>query len=464
MKRIAGALVSSYLTVIAAADFEEAKEILVSSELKDVSVCVPVFDDSKQLKGLLVRTNLSRGVGFLHVPPGGAESENAWRLEAVDVGIAEDTMPMPWYDRHSIQKTFEIMRSPLQESPDQPELLLSKAESRKDGGYLLEMDRLIFDLSGKQIAVRKRSVQSHFSRAARVQPMDFDGDGDLDIVAYGSGFSRFLNLGAAEFQIAPEVPLPKLARSARDTYLVGNINGDAHLDVFVYLARGSWIGWLELPAKEGEPVKTHRVFERRRNWSTERTSKSHHWYYARADNIREMKLVDLDNDGDDDLAGWENDGDSPFWLENTGKPGIWPCREIPTQTDPRNIRFADFDADGDIDILPALGGQDADESKYWIENLGGAKEWREHYELVGIPLTTADLNGDKVPDRIVWRAPFDDDDESDNREKDLLATRRGIYWISGKQSELSDRAEWAIGAEQSERPRVGQLQATSHSQ
>ena len=63
-------------------------------------------------------------------------------------------------------------------------------------------------------------------------------------------------------------------------------------------------------------------------------------------------LVDLDLDGDLDVAGSAFDGDEVAWWENNGDGSAWTKRSVDRMVDGASAVFAaDVDLDGDVDLL-----------------------------------------------------------------------------------------------------------------
>jgi len=87
---------------------------------------------------------------------------------------------------------------------------------------------------------------------------------------------------------------------------------------------------------------------------------------------------DIDGDGDNDLAGaskgqWSGSDGQLVWWENLGGGTGWTQRAIATGLDyPWDMRLADLDRDGDLDAVGAVYKADA---VVWWENEGGGTNW-----------------------------------------------------------------------------------------
>jgi hypothetical protein len=115
-------------------------------------------------------------------------------------------------------------------------------------------------------------------------------------------------------------------------------------------------------------------------------------------------LIDLDNDGDLDIV--QAEADTPngrvFWWENVnnGESFIFhPISADSTGQDFHALAIADFDGDGDMDILSGGGPLTPGTPKLFIwENVAGdGSVWKEHEILSGIQVhevVAADVDGD----------------------------------------------------------------------
>ncbi len=119
--------------------------------------------------------------------------------------------------------------------------------------------------------------------------------------------------------------------------------------------------------------------------------------------------VDLDRDGDTDLVVAcmgqlfpSNDKiGSVAVLENDGKQGFTPHDLVERIARVTDARGADFDGDGDVDLIVGQFGYDDGETR-WLENLGGW-QFRSHIlQSLSGPIHTipADIDGDGDSDVI----------------------------------------------------------------
>lgn len=100
--------------------------------------------------------------------------------------------------------------------------------------------------------------------------------------------------------------------------------------------------------------------------------------------------IDMDNDNDLDIVEAEADTKSGrvFWFENRNNASSFEFHLIsgdPTNQDFHSLAVADFDGDGDHDVLSGGGPLSPDTHKLFIwENLSGdGMNWKEHVILTG---------------------------------------------------------------------------------
>lgn len=280
-----------------------------------------------------------------------------------------------------------------------------------------------------------------------VSAADVDGDDDLDLLAVVSGGRAIVwyeNVdGTGIFSPANEV-----ARSERPTWwrapIVVDLDGDGDSDL---LARsqdrntvwfenhdgvGAFTGPREFPAAarwsrplgaadvdgDGDPdvllggassdrLVWHRNTDGAGAFSAPMT-------VAEGFNRPGSALsVDVDGDGDIDIVNAVEIGGRIAWYENTDGNGSFEPR-VATDTgvsDETAIRAADFDGDGDLDVLSATGSI-YNVRRYWYENRDGAGTFSGRLAIViedARPHSSvlADIDGDGDLDMVAsWPSRF----------------------------------------------------------
>lgn len=207
------------------------------------------------------------------------------------------------------------------------------------------------------------------------EPVDLDGDGDLDVVAGSRGEGRILwfeNLGGMRFaEHAIEVSgIPGDLRITGFNMDYADIDGDGRLDIVVNAWPGSLV-WLKQPARFDEPWPLYRIGT-----------------FA-PDQLVSVRLADIDGDGDlDAFAGAYSRGprdadgahigrDDPIgrigWFEN---PGAEPHERWQRHDVSRRKRgmydkwlARDLDGDGDLDMIGTRGNSYPYGGVIWLEQV-----------------------------------------------------------------------------------------------
>lgn len=209
------------------------------------------------------------------------------------------------------------------------------------------------------------------------EPVDIDGDGDLDIVGGVRTPARlviFQNLGGLKFE-AHEVA-PSRGRVGGFNLAFADLNRDGRLDVIGAAAQGALV-WLE------QPTSLDQV------WTTHMIGTFH------PDAVTGLALGDIDGDGAQDvIAGGysgpprERDGanvgvDNSLgrlgWFRNPGAgAGAWVRHDISRRKRGMFDKFVarDFDQDGDLDFAGTRGNSAEFDGVFWLENVRSAQSTR----------------------------------------------------------------------------------------
>jgi hypothetical protein len=210
-------------------------------------------------------------------------------------------------------------------------------------------------------------VADRVARVADARAADFDGDGDLDISVAGFGYddgetSWLENKGGWKFE---QHVLQRL--SGGINAIPSDINGDGALDIVALISQEWEEIWAFVNDGRGR-------FSPRLLWGSTNPDFGSSW----------LTIADLDRDGDPDLLYANGDAfeyaapnSRPWqgvqWLENTGplKFELHRMADLQGATSPQ---AADLDNDGDLDVALVTANSDWDDpqapSALWLENDG----------------------------------------------------------------------------------------------
>lgn len=243
----------------------------------------------------------------------------------------------------------------------------------------------------KNKGFKERAIAEGLRDFSDAQVIDLDGDGDLDIVASAYMQQTFDKTGGlywwenvSKARAWKKHDINATANNVRGI-AVGDFDGDKDLDV----ACGG-VGFVAWYANEGKGAK----------WSAARVA---------SDKVGcwDLDAGDIDGDGDHDLAvGAQNN--SFLWLENT--PREWKVHSIKKDTEfAREVYLVDLDGDKDLDLVGVARTSDL---VLVCDNADGKGTFAvETIDVVKTPggVAFADMDGDKDLDLIV--APADSPSE-----------------------------------------------------
>ena len=205
------------------------------------------------------------------------------------------------------------------------------------------------------------------------EPVDIDGDGDMDILGGITGENRmviFENVGAPDGRIDfVEHQVRQSEGGAAGFHAkFTDLSGDGRLDIVVSTLGG--LGWLEQPPSLDGIWSMHRIGT------------------FRPDSMTGRAVTDVDDDGDlDILAGsysrGPRDGDGAEvtaddalgrlgWFENPGDPtGTWIRHDISRRKRGMfdELVARDLDGDGDMDFVGTRGNSNPYDGVFWLEQV-----------------------------------------------------------------------------------------------
>lgn len=221
----------------------------------------------------------------------------------------------------------------------------------------------------------QRRELGRYSIPQNSEPIDLDGDGDLDIVVGSRGENRILwfeNVGNLEFI---EHAIGIVGASMQGFNLVyADLSGDGRLDIIGASSQPTGLVWIEQPAVLGDAWNSFEIGN------------------FRPDSMTGMEVADIDNDGDMDvIAGSYSRGDRLEddanvdiggalgrigWFENPGDAKEqWVRHDISRRKRGMFDKFVgrDLDSDGDIDFIGTRGNSNPYDGVFWLEQVRSAQ-------------------------------------------------------------------------------------------
>jgi len=214
------------------------------------------------------------------------------------------------------------------------------------------------------------TVLGNYSVPQNAEPVDIDGDGDMDLIVGTRGEQRLvlfenLNTGNIEFK---EHAIGIIgSRAAGFNLEYSDLNGDGRLDIIGATPEG--LSWLQQPARLDDGWNTHFIGT-----------------FA-PDTMTGMEIADINGDGAMDIIAGsyssgsrtgENDVDANDalgrlgWFENPGDAtAAWTRHDISRRKRGMFDKFIahDMDNDGDMDFIGTRGNSAPFDGVFWLEQI-----------------------------------------------------------------------------------------------
>ena len=179
------------------------------------------------------------------------------------------------------------------------------------------------------------TVVASLAGVQMIEPGDFDNDGDTDFVATGPSSGSLLVIEDTGSALSAVTAVS--GESGIYPVNAGDVDGDGYDDVVYGYTGGTTdtIVWLE---SDGDPGNAA-------SWAS-------HSIASTFGDGTAIQVVDIDNDGDNDVVGSTKEEDQITMYDNTAGDGsAWTERNLASTTDPAFLETADLDGDGDDDLL-----------------------------------------------------------------------------------------------------------------
>jgi len=236
---------------------------------------------------------------------------------------------------------------------------------------------------GKGNFSAEKVITTNMIYGSWVYASDLDGDGDLDVLSASIDDDKIAwyentdgqgNFGQQQIIANPDAP---------NNVIAADIDNDGDMDILFDSANGDNIAWCENTDGKG-------------NFSVPRIISSS------VDLPSSVNVSDIDGDGDLDVLSTSINDNKVAWYENTDGQGTFGPQQI-INSNANQARYAiaaDFDNDGDMDIVSASWN---DDKIAWYENADGQGTFGSQQIISGNAdgasgVYVADLNGDNKVD------------------------------------------------------------------
>ena len=186
------------------------------------------------------------------------------------------------------------------------------------------------------------TIDATLSGAVSVTTGDLDQDGRLDIVAAGENSNQIVWYRqiaaqplAFERRLVRNGPVPDPNNDYAKTVAVGDLDGDGDPDLAFGSEGENLVGWYENQG-QGAAFALHVL-------------------YTAADHVKTVAIADIDRDGRPDILAASSDDNTVLLFTQAGdSPPTFVRRVVTDQAaGARGVHAADFDHDGDPDIVVA---------------------------------------------------------------------------------------------------------------
>ena len=221
----------------------------------------------------------------------------------------------------------------------------------------------------------QETVLGYYSVPQNAEPVDIDGDGDMDLIVGTRGEQRlilFENLGTGKL----EGNFREHAIGINGTRAAGfnleyvDLNGDGRLDIIGATPQG--LSWLEQPARIDDAWNAHFIGT------------------FSPDTVTGLEIADINGDGHVDVfvgsySGGSRTGEVDVdendelgrlgWFENPGSAGsAWIRHDVSRRKRGMFDKFVarDLDNDGDMDFIGTRGNSAPYDGVFWLEQVRSA--------------------------------------------------------------------------------------------